>query len=528
METICATHDLLMLRDGVVRVPFLIKGRLIAPPRIERSALEAAFAQAAADAGYVALPDAQALRLPVIDRAARHITAEPRYLLLPALTPLDLVELDIDVLVDGPYALPADAGATYLDLLTSAITSHLALAARVIELERDISELPEALLNAAFAAFAAGLDSVTARRMIDAELSFWGIPGSHLLGEWVEVPGAPLPDPAAILGRDLTLAADPAPMRLRAMPTRQLHITAGNAPGVPIISALRMLLTRSVGVIKLPAGAILPGALLALAAATAAPEHPLTQHLSIVYWPGGDERIEQVLFAPGAFDRIVVWGAPGAVAAVQERAAFTRTITFNPRYGVLLIGAEAFDDLEAVALRAAQDTLIYNQKACNAAFVHYIEGDAGQAARYAEALRGALARWDERAPQVVPPAVRGQLRRMRRGRYVAADWHLNNAGGDYSSGVVVIEDEFDMLEHPLFRLAVVRPVAQLDAALAFLSQAVSTAGVYPETRRIALRDRIAARGVSNILPLGQCERAYAGMPHDGMVVLSDLVEWKNG
>ena len=43
-----------------------------------------------------------------------------------------------------------------------------------------------------------------------------------------------------------------------------------------------------------------------------------------------------------------------------------------------------------------------------------------------------------------------------------------------------------------------------------------------------MRDRILARGVSSVLPLGRCERVYPGMPHDGMLVLNELVDWKNG
>jgi hypothetical protein len=527
MNELCTTHNLLSERDGIVRVPFLVRGCLVAPPDVSRAAIESAFAKLEPDATYASLPGAQALRFPLVDRAARRLTDSFRYLLMPAVAPLDLLETDFDALAAGPYALPADAGPLYLEALTEQLGRGWPVVEQVRELERAISELPEAFLDASFAAFAAGLGTNAARQMIDAELSLWGRPGSAFLDGWVEVPGVPLPDPAAMLGTLVApgLAAPPAPTLLRAMPTRQLHITAGNAPGVPIISALRMLLTRSVGTIKLPSGAVLPGALLALAAACV-PEHPLTQHLSVVYWPGGDELIEQVLFAPGAFDRIVVWGAPGSVAAVQGRAAFTRTVTFNPRYGVLLVGHEAAGELAAVAARAAQDTLIYNQRACNAAFVHYVERAVADS--YAEALRAALAQWDEIAPQVVPPSAHGQLRRMRRGRYGRAEWLLNERGGAYESGVVVLEDEFELLDHPLFRLAVVRPVDRLDDALGFMTAAVSTAGIYPETRRLVLRDRLAARGVTNILSLGQCERAFAGMPHDGMAVLSELVEWKNG
>ena len=51
-------------------------------------------------------------------------------------------------------------------------------------------------------------------------------------------------------------------------------------------------------------------------------------------------------------------------------------------------------------------------------------------------------------------------------------------------------------------------------------------GVYPESRRLELRDAILARGVSTVLPLGQCERLFSGAPQDGMLVLSQLVDWK--
>ena len=78
------------------------------------------------------------------------------------------------------------------------------------------------------------------------------------------------------------------------------------------------------------------------------------------------------------------------------------------------------------------------------------------------------------------------------------------------------------------RLVVVRPVARLSDAIGLLTPAVSTVGVAPESCRLELRDRIAAAGVSNIMPLGECERAYAGMPHDGLRMLSELVNWTTG
>jgi hypothetical protein len=77
------------------------------------------------------------------------------------------------------------------------------------------------------------------------------------------------------------------------------------------------------------------------------------------------------------------------------------------------------------------------------------------------------------------------------------------------------------------RTVIVRPVEKLEDALRFLHHGAAAVGVYPESRRLELRDRMHARGVSYVMPLGQVERTYAGMSHDGMLVLNSLVDWKN-
>ncbi len=105
---------------------------------------------------------------------------------------------------------------------------------------------------------------------------------------------------------------------------------------------------------------------------------------------------------------------------------------------------------------------------------------------------------------------------------------INQQEGEFTSGVIVMQEEFDILDHPMCRLVVVRPVPRLEDALQYLHAGVSMVGVYPEKRREGLWDEIAARGVSSIFPLGQCERVYPGIPQDGMLTLSELVDWKNG
>jgi len=533
MEELCRRYNLLTEERGVVRVPFLVKGKLVLPPEMGKDEVKSAFSGVDSDTHYLKLPHAQLIREPVIDRATMQYTPEHLYQVMPPLNPLDLVETDTGKLVRGPYALTVEDIVDFTRAIGDGLQQNWTTVERVRQLCGRTMEHPEIYLDGAFAALRSSFDPQTARSMIDRELAIWNIPGSQFLDGWVEVPADVLPGLVPVLAHSLldggrATGAPASPTCIRAMPTRQLHITAGNAPEVPMVSALRLILSKSVGVIKMPFGSTLPGAMLALSPVAALPKHPLTQNLSIVYWQGGDESIENALFAPGAFDRIVVWGAPGAVTSVQSRALFTKMVSFNPRYGVSLIGREAFqNDLKQVAFLAAMDTMIYSQKACTASLVHYVEGTAEQVEAYGQLLIEILGQWDAIAPPFILPAMRGQLKRMRRGRYAHAEWLTNTKDGQHTSTVVLMPGEFDILDHPLCRLVVVRRVDDLADAFTYLHQGVSTAGVYPESRRLELRDLIAARGVTNVLPLGQCERIVPGAPHDGMIVLSELVDWKN-
>jgi hypothetical protein len=533
MIDLCQEHGLLSNDNNIIRVPFLIKGELIIPPTLSREEIINAFEAEEDSTYYKKLAHAQLTREPIIERSTMTLASDYLYRVLPPIDPYDLIETDFNELVRGPYSLSIEAILEYLELITETFRANRALIEQVRDMSRLTSMHPDLFLDIAFETLTIGLDNQSALNMIENELSLWGHPGSDFLRGWVEVPSTVIPGIAPLVAHSFNNPQDPnngeGKTFIRAMPTRQLHITAGNAPQIPLISALRVFLTKSAGVIKSPFEAMMPGALLALAAVVSAKDHPLTRHLSLVYWSGGDEKIESHLLMPNAFDRIVVWGSPEAVASVQNRATFTNTISFNPRYGVSMIGKEAFkEDIGGVVFKAATDTMIYNQKACASSQVHYLEASDEEIADYAERLVEILSQWDSEAPQFIPPSKQGQIKRMKRGKYNQAEWVTNTEDGAFRSGVVIMPGEFDILDHPMSRLVVIRQVNDLNDALKYLHQGVSTVGVYPEERRIFLRDQISARGVSNVLPLGQCERLFPGAPHDGMIVLSQLVDWKNG
>lgn len=517
------TAGLLRADGDAIRVPVLTRGRLVVPE------------------GDAVLE----IREATIDRATMRPDGGARRLVLPRVAAADLLYEDPGTVRARLAAVPFAALCDWLDAAAELLEPDGPLGARVRTLVAAASDLADPLLDAGLRLNATMMRAFAVREVVDRELATGGVPGSRFLDEWVEVDAPVWDGPTGALRAALASApapgAAPSP-HVRAFPTLQIHVTAGNAPVVAPASALRLLATRSGGVVKLPSASILPGAALAVALHAAAEAHPAARAvldaLSLVYWKGGDAAVEEPLFDPAVFDRVVVWGAPDAVERVSALAAGAiRTLTFNPRYGVSLIGREALADdaaLDAATRLAAADVLVWNQRACIASLVHYVEADAvGQsedvADRWAAALREALAAADHLAPSAPSSAALGQIQRMRRGSLVGARWHwVGGPGRDARAAVVVAPGPFDLSSHPLSRVVIVRRVARLDDALALLHRGVSTVGVHPEPRRLALRDLVAARGVSNIVPLGHAERAFAGMPHDGMRVLSDLVEWTTG
>ena len=534
MEKLCNDYNLLENNHGLIRIPFLVKGRLVMPPQTDIDTVINAFRDSR-DLSRAQLPEALAIRQAVIDRQTMSYTGDYIYQIMPLITAQDLIEDDITMLAHELYALSVDDILSFLEKITGAILENAGVALKIRELYRLTTEFPDAMLDSWFASFASIFHLESMRRMIDNELSFQGKPGGDFLNGWVQIPVGPIPESSFSFTELLPDNNHPlknisSNICIRAMPTRQLHITAGNTPEVPLISALRAVLTKSPAVIKLPFGAILPGALFTLAAVTAAPEHPLTRHLSLVYWQGGNTTIENELFGSGCFDRVIVWGSQATVASVISRSPYTRTICFNPRYGISMIGAEALSAsaIEKTASLAARDVLYYNQQACASSLVHYIEGTEAKADEYAAILCDVLRQAEAKMPDFLSPATIGKVKRLRRGRYAGAHWHVHQNGTAITSAVVVVPDEFDILEHPMSRFVIVRPVPSLKSAMKYLHPGVSVVGLFPESLRLELRDEISARGVSSVVPLGAAGVFFTGMPHDGMRVLSELVDWKIG
>jgi hypothetical protein len=172
-----------------------------------------------------------------------------------------------------------------------------------------------------------------------------------------------------------------------------------------------------------------------------------------------------------------------------------------------------FDD---TVRRAATDAPVWNQKACIASLVHYVEGDRQLVDAFATALTAEQARRDEQLPSPMSAELVGRLRQVRRDGIRRGRWLSNGDPRSPASAVVVLDSAFDLAAHPASRVIAVRPVTRPEDALDTFHPGVSQVGTAPESRRIELRDRICARGVTGVPSQGDAYAvAVAGVPQDG-------------
>jgi Acyl-CoA reductase (LuxC) len=504
---------------AVLSLPALVRGELVHPPPPTGRQL-AAVGDVPTRCG-----DAYVVPYPASAADGR------RFVVLPYADPARVLEPDLTHLSACLHDLPFTAVLEHVAALHERLRPDGEVVQEVLAAARRWwpgAYEPGPQLSALLSVPAGLFDPAEVAAAVETDLGDRSSSGAELLDGWVPVRGGRHDGMAVrVAGALFGQADDPsrAGPLLRAVPTRQVHVTAGNSPVIPALSLLRAAACKGAAVIKSPVGSWLVSTALALALHRLGRADPLTHHTSLVYWRGGDHAVEDVLFAEGAFDRVVVWGNAATIASVRARAT-ARTVLFEPRVGMSLVGREAFDtDLADVLRRACADSLIDDQAACTASLVHYVEGDDGQVLRYCAALRQALARWDAALPHRPTPEAAALWRRLRREELVGAHWFINGRWPEPTSAVVYAPHPFDLSAHPMSRCVVVRRVDDLHAALRFVDRRVSAVGVWPPRRWEELRGPLAARGVTTVAPLGETERRWFGGPHDGMRVLAELVNW---
>jgi hypothetical protein len=324
-------------------------------------------------------------------------------------------------------------------------------------------------------------------------------------------------------------------LRVRAFGSRTLHIPAGNGGLVSAVTILRSVITRSDVIIKAPSNDPLTAIAIARTLADVAPDHPITKHLVVGYWKGGDVAVEEALYQPHHIEKIVAWGGLASVKHVTRYIQpGLELIALDPKRSATIIGREAFaddDTLREVARRAATDIGVANQEGCaNARVIYVLCGTDAEGLADANRLGELIYAELMSLPAVVstPPRYpsRELLDHVEASR-MAEDFY-RVIGGERHEGAIVVSQFDEPVDYsPMLtgRVANIVPVDNIDKVTAAVNAYTQTIGIYPESLKRRLRDTLPLFGAQRLTSLGYACSVAIAMPQDAIEPIRRMCKW---
>jgi hypothetical protein len=317
------------------------------------------------------------------------------------------------------------------------------------------------------------------------------------------------------------------PHAKRWVPTRTVHILAGNTPHGGPQALIRTALIRGVALMKLPSNDPFTPIAVLRTMAELDPDHPLVQCFSAVYWPGGNADIESVLFRPQYFEKVVAWGGDSAIRNVAKYLGpGLELISFDPGTSISLIDVQAFDSPEHTAVAAAAAAKdVHYQEGCTHSRHHFVRGTTEQVDTYCEALLQALHEYHATMQGRLRPTPLEITDQVDGLRMLAPEYGV---WGRYDGSGLVVRSSEPVDFYPDARTVNVVVLDELVDVQQHVTEATQTVGIYPPERKADVRDLLAYSGVDRIAELGRTTAGPTGglgCPHDGMIPLQHFVRW---
>jgi hypothetical protein len=321
---------------------------------------------------------------------------------------------------------------------------------------------------------------------------------------------------------------------IRAFGARTLHIIAGNSAGGAAISIVRNAFLRSDCIIKLPSNNPFAGIGIGRTMCEIEPDHPITKHVAIAYWRGGDEAFEQRLYLPHNVEKIIAWGGMSGVKHVTRYIQpGLELISLDPKSSASVVDATALSsdaELREVALRIAVDVGAGNQTACTAARVIYVV--TGGTPVGLERLNR-LGEWVyeeliglpgtmSTKPKFYDSELRSHIDSLR----LQDEWYTVIGGEDDEGCIIVsqLSEPVDFAGYLANRTANLVPVDSLADVLPRFDAYTQTVGVYPEALKETLLDIAPLFGVQRFVSLGFASYPMFA-PWDGIELDRRMVKW---
>lgn len=303
------------------------------------------------------------------------------------------------------------------------------------------------------------------------------------------------------------------------------QVFSGNIPNPGIVSIVCGLLVKSASFCKASSRDPLSPTLFVASLHEIDPD--LASCVQVQKWKGGDRAIEQALFAEA--NRIIAYGADDSLRAIRSTLPPGKPfLGFGHKLGFAVVTKDSPDDLAALAVRAAEDCSLYDQQGCLSPHVVYVEGDARA---FAEALAAAMEEFHAGIPRgTVTMEESAAIARVRD----AYEFRAANdprvaawSSKDSDAWTVIYEDETMFATSPLNRTVFVKPLRDLETAVAHVQPYLHNVGLACSfARREEWESRLTALGAKRVCPLGQMQKPPLSFAEGIRPRLKDLIAMK--
>ncbi|MEZ5734754.1 MAG: acyl-CoA reductase [Novosphingobium sp.] len=323
---------------------------------------------------------------------------------------------------------------------------------------------------------------------------------------------------------------------VRAYGARCLHIVAGNGPVLGALTIIRGAVTRGDTIIKVPSNDPFTTSAIARTMVDMAPDHPVTKHLAVAYWRGGDEELESQIYQPHNIEKICAWGGFASVKHVTKYIQpGIELISLDPKRSASIVGKEAIESeelMEEAANRIACDFATGNQTACSASRLVYVmcgteDEDIEKLQQLGQKTYDAMLRLPEvvtTKPKQYDPQLKQWVDTLR-----LSDDFYTVIGGEEGEGAILVShtsDRVDFWEYMADRTINMIPVDTLEEVLDVVDAYTQTVGVWPENLWEDVRHKGALHGGQRFVELGYAFNG-AGLvgPQDGIEPMRRIVKW---
>lgn len=313
-----------------------------------------------------------------------------------------------------------------------------------------------------------------------------------------------------------------------------VSIFSENIPALPHLLFMRSALVKSACLGKVARGEPTFAPLYLKTIEEIDPE--MAQCMAALYWQGGEEEIEASLF--GQSDAVVLFGGVETCRSLLEKIPRRiKSLVHGHRLGFGVIGRQRMNrqELETLAKEVALDCSMFDQQACLAPHVYYLEeGGEVLPKEFCQAIAVAMERLNQKMPRGrISSGVAStihQLRAVYEFRELKGEEVLVLASSQKTDWTVVYEkDPGAFSPSPLnrfIRIYGVDDIFQVPSSLkpigSFLQNAAVAIGDDREKEFIRV---LGGLGVARITSPGKMSVPSMMWHHDGISPLASLLRW---